>query len=199
MNEPLDTPCAPDVGTRRERLSILELLLLVTGVGVALAVSRPIWTAPYDFQDGDPIQVVPVLVRVIVAVLSGFSFVGVPLLLSRLARRRTPWGPGKMAWFSQGVAAWLLWPPIVYYQLPLPRAAGSDLSWSSVCWLWGTPLMGLYVTAAILTGGWFGRRGRRRMNRSWREQFGLILSCLWACTGLYFLGLLYWIDLFRKR
>jgi hypothetical protein len=57
--------------------------------------------------------------------------------------------------------------------------------------------MGLYMTAAILMGGWFGRRGRRLTNRSWREQFGLILSCLWACTGLYLLGLLYWIDLFN--
>jgi hypothetical protein len=59
--------------------------------------------------------------------------------------------------------------------------------------------MGLYVTAAILAGGWFGRRGRRPMNRSWREQSGLILSCFWACTGFYLLGLLYWIDLFKKR
>jgi hypothetical protein len=59
--------------------------------------------------------------------------------------------------------------------------------------------MGLYMTAAILAGGWFGRRARRTINRSWREQFGLTLSCLWACTGLYLLGLLYWIDLFKKR
>jgi hypothetical protein len=182
---------------KRERLSVRELFILVAGVGIALAVTRPIWMGPYDRDDGDPIQVVPVVVRVIVAILSGVSFVGVPLLLARLTRRRAPWGPGKIAWFSQGMAAWLLWPPIVFNQLPLQRA-GNDMPWSSVCWLWGTPLMGLYMTAAILAGGWFGRRGRRRMRRSGREQLGLILSCLWACTGLYFLGLLYWIDLVRK-
>ena len=198
MNDPHRNPSVPPQTTRHERLSILELLLLVAGVGVALAVSRPIWTAPYQPTDNDPIAVVPLVVRIIVAVLSGFSFIGVPLFLARLTRRRTPWGPGKVAWFSQGVATWLLWPPIIYYQLPLQQSSNGPL-YSSVCWLWGTPLMGLYVTSAILAGGWFGRRGRRRLKRSFREQFGLILSCLWACTGLYLLGLLYWIDLFRKQ
>ena len=197
MEDPLKIRFAPDQGAKRERLSLLEFLVLGAGVGIALAVSRQIWMPPYQAtDDNDPIQVVPIVVRIIVAVLGGLSFVGVPLLLSRLTRRRTPWGPGKVAWFSQGVATWLLWPPILYYQLP---RSGNDMPWSSVCWLWGTPLMGLYVTAAILTGGWFCRRGRRPMNRSWRERFGLILSCLWACTGLYLLGLLYWIDLFKKR
>lgn len=185
-----------DQGPRREPLSLLELLLLVAGAAIGLAVCRSIWS--YDVGDKDPIEVVPVAVRIIVAILGGFSFVGVPLLLARWTRRRTPWGPGKVAWFSQGIATWLLWPPIVCFQVAGPRS-GSDVPWSSVCWLWGTPLMGLYVTAAILSGGWFGRRGRRRMRRSWREQFGLLLSCLWACTGLYLLGLLYWIDLFKKR
>ena len=59
--------------------------------------------------------------------------------------------------------------------------------------------LSVVMTVAILTGGWFGRRGRRRMRRSAREQLGLILACLWACTGLYLLGLLYWIDIFRDQ
>lgn len=197
MDEPLKLRSAAGRATRREQLSILELFFLVAGVGIGLAVTRQIWTAPYDVAHGDPIQVIPIVVRVFVAVLSGISFVGVPLLLSRWTRRRAPWGPGKIAWFSQGVACWLLWPPIVYYQLPLQRSS-NEMPWSSVCWLWGTPLMGLYMTAAILAGGWFGRRGRRAMSRSFREQLGLAFSCLWACTGLYLLGLLYWIDLWRK-
>ena len=198
MNEAPQSRSALDVGQPRERLSILEALILIAGVGIALAVTRRVWSAPAESPDGDPIQMVPVVVRVIVAVLSGFSFVGVPLLLSRLTRRRTPWGPGKVAWFSQGTAMWLLWPPIVVFQQASQRSA-HELPWSSVCWLWGTPLMGLYMTVAILTGGWLGQRGRRSLRRSWREQFGLVLSCLWACTGLYFLGLLYWIDLVRER
>lgn len=197
MDEPTVTQSPLDPCTHQERLSLRGLFVLVAGVGVALAVTRPIWTGDYRSDEGDPIQVVPIIARVVVAVLSGLSFVGVPMLLARLTRRRTPWGPGKIFWFSQGVAAWLLWPPILYRQL-VSQPSGGDMPWSSVCWLWGTPLMGLYMTTAILTGGWFGRRGRRRMKRSWREQFGLLLSCLWACTGLYFLGLLYWIDLVRK-
>jgi hypothetical protein len=186
-------------GTPRERLSLLQLLFLVAGVGIGLAVTRPIWSAPYKSGPDDPINIVPVAVRVIVAILSGISFLGVPLLLTRLTRRRSPWGPGKVAWFAQGTAAWLLWPPILYYQVSHSPRSGGDMPWSAVCWLWGTPLMGLYMTAAILAGGWFGRRGRRRAVRSWREQFGLLLSCLWACTGLYMLGLLYWVDLFKKQ
>jgi hypothetical protein len=194
-HEPQSTPGSP---TRYERLGLKEFFLLVTGVGISLAVTSQIWSAPSDSPEGDPIQVVPVVLRVIIAVLAGFSFVGVPLLLTRLTRRRTPWGPGKVAWFSQGIATWLLWPPIVAHRLTLvPSTDG--FPWSSVCWLWGTPLMGLYMTAALLMGGWFGPRGRRRMARSWREQFGLLLSCLWACTGLYLLGLLYWIDLFKRE
>ncbi|HPM81770.1 MAG TPA: hypothetical protein PLF81_13775 [Candidatus Anammoximicrobium sp.] len=197
MNAPHKHRAVPVQTTRREPLSILELLLLVAGAGIGLAVTRPIWTAPYQTDNSDPIAMVPIVVRVVVAVLSGFSFIGVPLLLARLTRRRTPWGPGKIAWFCQGAATWLLWPPILYYQLPMQQVRDGPL-YSSVCWLWGTPLMGLYMTLAILAGGWFGRRGRRRLKRSFREQFGLFLSCLWACTGLYFLGLLYWIDLFKR-
>jgi hypothetical protein len=198
MDESHDTRGTLDPLGNRDRFSIRAMLFLVVGVGIGLAVTRPIWSEPYKGgDDADPITIVPVAARVVVAVLSGLSFIGVPLLLSRRTGRRTPWGPGRIAWFAQGTAAWLLWPPVVYYRLPLARASESP-SWSSVCWLWGTPLMGLYITAAILAGGWLGRRGRRMINRSWREQFGLILSGLWACTGLYFLGLLYWIDVFRK-
>jgi paraquat-inducible protein A len=53
-----------------------------------------------------------------------------------------------MAWFAHGTASWLLWPPIVFWQL----SGKSDGPWSIVCWLWGTPLMGIYVTASLLAG-----------------------------------------------
>jgi hypothetical protein len=196
MAEPTIQRSAAARAGRHDRFGVWQLLLLLTGVSIALAVSRPFLLAPHETGQGDPIVVLPVFVRVIIAVLGGFSFMGVPLLLTRLTRRRTPWGPGQVTWFSQGVATWLLWPPIVYWQTAKPRG---EMPWSAVCWLWGTPLIGLYMTAALLVGGWFGRRGRRRAKRSWREQFGLLLSCLWACTGLYLLSLLYWIDIFRRR
>jgi hypothetical protein len=50
--------------------------------------------------------------------------------------------------------------------------------------------MAIYVTVALLAGGWL-RRGRRRRWRSWREQFGLLLGLAWACTGLYVMYLFY--------
>ena len=60
---------------------------------------------------------------------------------------------------------------------------------AGLCWFYGTPLMAIYVTAALLAGGWLRRHRRRR--RSWREQFGLVLAALWCCTGFYVLYLIY--------
>ena len=128
------------------------------------------------------------------AVLGGLSIVGPPLLLleRRRERRRSSWGPGRLLWFSSGTAAWLLWPPVVYH-----RAKGGDFGdpMSGVCFAYGTPLMALYVTLALLAGGWL-RRGRRRRQarRSWSERFGLLLGLAWACVGGYVLFLFYRND-----
>ncbi|MDP6718280.1 MAG: hypothetical protein QGF59_06490 [Pirellulaceae bacterium] len=180
---------------RRDRFGIAQMLILVTGIAIAFWVMRPLLLQEYDGADGDPIQMVPVFLRVVIVILGGISLVGVPLLLFRRRRDRTRWGPGKMAWFSHGTASWLLWPPILFWQL----SGKSDWPWSAVCWLWGTPLMGIYVTASLLTGGWLRRRGRRGLRRDWSERFGLLVACGWACTGLYLLYLLSSIDLFRKE
>lgn len=89
------------------------------------------------------------------------------------------------------MASWLLWPPVSYH-----RALKGNLEQSSawVCYFYGTPLMAIYVTAALLAGGWLRRRGRRFRRLSWREQFGLIMNLLWASTGLYVLYLIYRED-----
>ena len=178
---------------RRDQFGIAEMLLLVAGIAVAFWIMRPLLLQENNTEDGDPIQMVPVFLRVIIVVLGGVSFIGVPLLLIRSRRGRTRWGPGKMAWFAHGTASWLLWPPVIFWQL----SGKPDGSWSAVCWLWGTPLMGVYVTASLLAGGWL-RRGRHGVQRNWTERLGLLLACAWACTGLYLLYLLYWIDIFKK-
>jgi hypothetical protein len=66
-----------------------------------------------------------------------------------------------------------------------------------MCFAYGTPLMAVYVTAALLAGGWLGKRRRRRRRLSWREQFGLLLGLCWACTGFYVLYILYHEDFTR--
>jgi hypothetical protein len=69
---------------------------------------------------------------------------------------------------------------------------------ATVCYFYGTPLMALYVTIALLAGGWLRRpRRRRRARRSWTETFGLLLGLVWACTGLYVLATIYHGDLFQ--
>jgi hypothetical protein len=171
----------------------VDLMLMMLGIGVALWVLKDV-LPPNSSSDG-PVKQVHFLVRNIAAILGGLSLIGVPLLLMRRRKIRGPqvWGPGRQAWFAHGMAAWLLWPPIVIRRLAGSGPASDSMSY--VCWLYGTPLMGLYVTAALLAGGWLSRRGRRRLRRSWREVFGVLLACGWACTGLYILYLIYAGDL----
>lgn len=175
-----------DLHVRRDRFGIAQLLMLVAGIAVAFWVTAPLLQVGHGSNDG-PIEMIPVFLRVIIAVLGGVSLVGAPLLLFLRRRARARWGPGQMAWFAQGTASWLLWPPVL----------ANNGGWSSVCWMWGTPLMGLYVTASLIAGGRLRRR-KRGWRRQWSETFGLILSCAWACTGLYLLALLYWIDVFKR-
>ncbi|KAA5542762.1 hypothetical protein FYK55_14680 [Roseiconus nitratireducens] len=182
-------PAAPS-----DRFGIARLMLMVAGIAIAFGVLGPILEAGGNSDDNDPISAIPLWLRWIITVLGGVSLVGVPILLLQRCKGGGRFGPGKSAWFAQGMSSWLLWPPIVAWRV----MGKSEMPWSSVCWLWGTPLMGLYVTTSLLIGGRLRRR-RRGAKRQWSEQFGLVLACLWACTGLYLVALLYSIDLFRKR
>jgi hypothetical protein len=127
-----------------------------------------------------------------VALLGGISLVGVPLLLGESRRRRVRWGPGKFLWFTQGVAGWLLWPPILATRW-LPAQNGD--STAKICYYYGTPLMAVFVGLALLAGGRFRRRWRRVFPPSWRERFGLLLGCLWVLVGVYLLLLIYRSDI----
>jgi hypothetical protein len=164
-------------------------MLLIAGLSLGLWVVLPElrnWEGPAGRLDPS------VALAALTFLLGGLSLVGLPLLLLERRRDRQRWGAGKLLWFATGSASWLLWPPIV-----VRRARGGDMGdvSSGVCFAYGTPLMAVYVTLALLASGWLGRRGRRRMRRSWREVFGLLLGLAWACTGLYVLYLIYSEDL----
>jgi hypothetical protein len=94
------------------------------------------------------------------------------------------------------MAAWLLWPPIVYNRIAHDGRFKDSMS--AVCFFYGTPLMAVYVTFALLAGGHLRRSRRRRLGRSWQENFGLLLGLAWACTGLYLIALFYRSDLLRR-
>ena len=95
---PDDADGSTDHRPRREKFSIAEMFVLVAGIALGLWVTAPIIGANYNPNgEGDPIEVVPVFVRVVVAVLGGLSLVGVPLLLMRLRRDRRRWQAGKVA------------------------------------------------------------------------------------------------------
>jgi hypothetical protein len=171
----------------RQRFGLRELMAFIAGLAVAT------WLIVPDLREQKSVGPLrDVVFLVVVAALGGLALVGPPLLLTELRRRRRPWGPGKLLWFSSGMATWLLWPPIVYRRAA--RGAKFGDGSAGVCFAYGTPLMALYVTAALLAGGWLRRRRRRRLALSWRERFGLILGLAWACTGLYVLGLIYTED-----
>lgn len=172
---------SPPPGPRR--LAIWELGLLVAGIGVGF------WL--FGMQGGGPGE--SRLHFIAVGVLGGASVIGPPILLWERRRRRARWGPGELLWFAHGTSAWLLWPPIIAQRAwPNPNAAMGEGSVAPLCFLYGTPLMAIYMGAALLFGGWIRTRGRsRRRRRSWRERFGLILGALWAATGLWVLDLIY--------
>jgi hypothetical protein len=157
-------------------------MLLIAGLAFSLWLGLP------GLKKND----IPEFFLVVVAVLGGLSLFGPPLLLAELRRRRRRWRAGKVLWFSTGMASWLLWPPAIYR-----RTHGLDPGQSYLCYAYGTPLMAIYVTTALLAGGWLRRGRRNRVPLSWRDQFGLLLGMAWACTGLYVLYLIYSTDLGR--
>jgi hypothetical protein len=178
---------APD---RTERLNIGVAMLLIAGATVG------IWLALGELRSrnvgGGPDDYFAKVIFAFVFALGGFALVGVPLLL--WTARRRPWGAGRLQWFAHGTAAWLLWPPIVYQRIE-GRTAGSM---SAICYFYGTPLMALYMTLALLAGGHLRRSKARRMLRSWQETFGILLGLAWACTGLYLISLFYRQDILGK-
>ncbi len=189
---------------RNRRFSVVDGMAFVAGLAIAFWVFRePLlqaWNEPpppgsmgfrpfFAWID----QFVYALVTVL---LGGLSLAGIPLLLRDHQARPRRWGPGKTLWFAQGTAAWLLWPPVVYQKLSRP---GTKESVSAICYFYGTPLMAVYMVAAL----WAGRslRQKRRAERRvlcWRERFGLILGLAWACTGLYLLSMFYRMDVLRR-
>jgi hypothetical protein len=167
------------------RLTIFGLMALVAAAGVGL------WLVAPDLREGDD-RVTERFVLGVVGVLGGISLLGPVFLIAELlGRRRRPFGPGEVVWFSQGMASWLLWPPVVYNRLQGQKFSDTL---SGPCYYYGTPLMAIFVTSALLAGGWIRPRRRGRARRSWREQCGLLLGLAWACTGFYVLYQLYKQD-----
>jgi hypothetical protein len=170
------------------RLTILDLVLLIAGLAVG------VWLA-MGVSEGRPPETVEQWVTCVLYVLGGVSTIGPPLLLRERLRHHRRLRPGELLWFCQGTAAWLLWPPVIVRHV---RAKPGEISGAAaICYVYGTPLMAVYVTVALFAGGWLPLR-RRRYPRNWTESFGLILGLIWACTGLYSLWLIYHDDLFRR-
>lgn len=183
---PTDNPTFPPARPpRTERFGLGHLMLLVAGLAFGC------WMIVDDVRKGGGgggATRFQYGLLIPVGLLGGLSLVGVPLLLVMRRKKRPPWGPGRLIWFSTGMSAWLLWPPVV-----VKRVGGGTFGQTDggVCFAYGTPLMAIYVLAALLAGGWFRKRGRRRIARSWAEAFGLALGAAWACTGLYVLSIIY--------
>ena len=185
----------PDPRGPSDRLSIGVLMLLIAGSALGIwLVAEDVRNVAFGGDRDDLLGTSTWMKAICLAAifsLGGLSLVGPPLLL--LTAHKKPWGAGRLLWFAQGTASWLLWPPIVYH-----RASREPMGISAVCFYYGTPLMAVYMTLALLFGGRLNRRHQRRIARSWQELFGLLLGMAWACTGLYFIALFYRRDFFGK-
>jgi len=191
MTDPPPPPPSPR-RSERPRPTIAELGLLIAGIAVAFALFTEAIQSTWDSEGGigDVGEFVIVLLG---TMLGGLSLVGVPLLLwERRRRPRRRWGPGRLQWFATGAAAWLLWPPVVIRRVT--DNAGDHIRIAEICYFYGTPLMAVYVTLALLAGRWWRpARSRQRPRKSlpWRERFGLLLGAAWACVGVYVLSIIY--------
>jgi hypothetical protein len=187
------------VRPRRQKMPLAVGMLLLAGIAVSLWLFNEELRRSWRDQAGPNTNELFANSRsafgfhFAVALLGGISVVGVPFLLWERWRTKLPWQEGKFFWFVQGMASWLLWPPLIYHRA---RGSGSN-SGVEICYFYGTPLMALYVTFTLLAGGRFRRARRRRLRHSWSEVFGLLLGLAWACTGAYLLFMIYRLD-FRR-
>ena len=195
-----DSSSGPSPHHEREatRPRIADIMAIIAGLAVSFWV----------FRDFDESQWATRVLIIACMILGGLSVLGPVLLLWERWRQRgqpkRPWRAGRILWFSTGAAAWLTWPPLVHGRFfgPNPKGGVGENSIAMCAYFYGTPLMALYTTTALLFGGWLPlkrlRRSRSRARRKplpWRERFGLLLGLAWACTGLWVLYLMY----FRSR
>lgn len=193
-------PRSPDASAlaearRRARPRLGELLAIVAGVAVGFAALREPIQQPDKWMYG---------LAVPCAVLGGASLAATGIILlrrRRLAREiaARPGGPGlasgasriwsvgELVAFAAGASGWLLFPPLL---VGFGNRAGVFCSY-----IYGTPLMALWMGFALLVG----RGGHRNRNRnrdrlrplSFNERLGWLLAILWACVGFYVLIRLY--------
>ena len=175
-------------------MPLAAAMALIAGVALGLWLVLPELRDQAGSNGVTPDSSLGRWVLALVFLLGGASLLGPPFLI--FCARRKPWRAGRLLWFAHGTATWLLWPPIVYNRIVLGGRVRDSMS--TICYFYGTPLMAVYMTTALLAGGLLRRRSRQRIRRSWQETFGLLLALVWACTGLYLISLFYRQDLFRR-
>src|SRR5690606_14342812 len=99
-------------------------------------------------------------------VLGGVALVGPPLLLwnrwrGPIPAARARLGPGRLLWFTSGVVTWLDWPPIIAFRFRNPKSTAIN-SMAEVCFVYGTPAMGLFMWLGLWGSGWLRGKTRRR-------------------------------------
>ena len=116
--------------------------------------------------------------------LGGVSLLGPPLLLAERRHRRRSVGGGQGRLVVQGMASWLLWPPIIYTWAPgLRMTEAADVGLLRL----RHALMALYVTLSLWpAAGCDGSPSAPTNPSSCAEQFGIVLGLAWAAPACTF-------------
>jgi hypothetical protein len=180
-----------------DRPTVGALMTLIAGAAFGLALVLRVAPLVRDSGEGHSLWWV--------FVMGGLSLMGPPLILMS---RAGPWREGRLLWFTLGIAAWLLWPPIVYDHIYFKNASGGTSSYfcfvygrlpeSEIHFVRGSPLLAVFTALGLIFAGTFRKSRRRRIRQSWQECFGILLSIVWAVIGCYLIGTFYIVDILRQ-
>ena len=168
-----------DLKPRRDKLTILRLLLLTAGVAVGLRMFQ------WQLRRWDPSSDADWWRWMAAAILAGCSLPG-PLFA--IARRRSGarLKTGGILWLTLGLGAWMLLPAVLVdrYRLGLTAL------------YYCLPLTALWTTLAAAAAGRLNRRSLGR-DAPWFERFGLYLGLAWSPLGIWHIVVFYWVPFFR--
>ena len=177
--EPRGQAATATGGERRDRLTILRLLLLTAGVAVGIVFFAPRFTEA-NTTDAEQWR------GLACSVIIGLSLPA-PLFCVRRPGSGRAIGAGGLFALTVGLGSLLMLPPSVVAVL----ADGEPKGMPATCLYYCLPLVGLWYLLATLLSGHVGRH-LFRPDTPWTERYGFLLVLVLAPLGVWVL-----VDIYR--